>query len=313
MEFDSFDALNELVLQPFSFNPSRFELWQDQKIISSGVTNGCINAKIENDTAEFEFENEELSQFIESQISFDKLVMATDRLRYINIPSNTNIWSNGFDSLETVYGNTRESKIFTEKEPYCCNIFLAKGLLSKITFSFSNPVRLLEFYSEDRQEVFFKNKIHDSNFISNVEIAQTEISNESQIVIFNSVQEFTQLLEKKLLNKFSEETIEENLTIWFDDDFIEYLSYCFQIGIPYLLIKKNFIKSDINLDEKKRLICHLCFLFNANLSMIFCNSNTREYIYDLQELSEQADRCFNLLGDENIESKIDFLYSYYIS
>ena len=49
-------------------------------------------------------------------------------------------------------GATRQSKYFNRNEPYCCNLFIKMGKIAKLTFSFSSPEKLIEFYSETENE-----------------------------------------------------------------------------------------------------------------------------------------------------------------
>jgi hypothetical protein len=58
----------------------------------------------------------------------------------------TNSENMGISMFKMTIGATRDSKHFERNEPYCCNIFLQNGTIAKITFSFSNPEKLIEFY-----------------------------------------------------------------------------------------------------------------------------------------------------------------------
>lgn len=144
--FDKYDDITELEPQPFVFKPYRYELWQDKKIIQSGSTNALIEATVKNGKIYVEIDDSTLFSILKSQTEFDKFVMATDRLRFINIPLNPTVNCAGIKALTMLYGPTRLEKDFVSNEPYCCNIFLFNKRLVKLTFSYSNPVRLLEFY-----------------------------------------------------------------------------------------------------------------------------------------------------------------------
>jgi hypothetical protein len=92
------------------------------------------------------FEDISLKDEIESELIFDELVTAHDRLQLINIPNDTNASNMAIKLFKMTIGSTRDQHYFTRTEAYCCNIFTINKVISKITFSFSNPENLIELY-----------------------------------------------------------------------------------------------------------------------------------------------------------------------
>lgn len=150
--FDKFEPFKVLQKQDFSFRPTRYETWIGGKMVASGKTNSIISAKvvtIENgEKMEVSFNDSELNNELAITNIFDEFITSTDRLQLITIPNETNNENMGILMFKMNIGATRNSKNFSRSEPYCCNLFMQSGKIAKVTFSYSNPEKLLEFYSE---------------------------------------------------------------------------------------------------------------------------------------------------------------------
>ena len=148
--FDNFESYKSVSKQNFSFHPSRFEMWIGGEMVRDGATNQSINAKpviIDNvQKMEITFNDVSLSNELAQNNIFDEFVTANDRLQLLILPAKTNVENTGIMFLKMILGATREIKNFNRNEPFCCNLFLQKGIIVKVTFSYSNPEKLLEFY-----------------------------------------------------------------------------------------------------------------------------------------------------------------------
>jgi hypothetical protein len=148
--WDQFEPFKVVQKQPFAFQPNRFETWLGGKMIGSGRASAVVYADISyHDGAEkmiVKFDEINLKNEIVSEIIFDQFITATDRLQLITIPQVTNGENTAIVMFKMVIGATRAHKNFTDKEPFCCNLFMKNGVVSKITFSFSSPEKLLELY-----------------------------------------------------------------------------------------------------------------------------------------------------------------------
>lgn len=315
MQFDTFDNLNELIPQPFKYIPNRFELWQNQKITRSGLTNGLIETTIKNGKIFIIVNDINLHYLIDEQTEYDKLVCATDRLRIINVPAKTDISCNGIDTLSSIYGPTRSIKIFKETEPYCCNIFLKDGKLAKLSFSYSNPVKLLEFYSQAENESFKKNQIDESNYLNLVSLSNTVLTENFKTFLFSKLNDFSKEISEKITSKFSNNLIRQNLIQWQDDEFMNYVSFSMEIGVVSFIIKNNLLSQLKNSTNLNIVVSFINFNLGSFLSNIFFElglKNDSSLFYTVDELSTLADRSYNLLYDKEIEEKIDFLINYYL-
>lgn len=169
--YDSFEPFKQLDIQEFNFKPNRFEIWKNGQMINSGETNQIISA-IEHQTdngkgALITINDTNLFNSISQENDFDVLMTSKDRLQLIKIPSSGNGDENmGISMFKMTIGATRNHADFQPNEPYCCNLFLQEGSIAKITFSFSTPEKLIEFYSDGKTndnlelEFVFKSSDH---------------------------------------------------------------------------------------------------------------------------------------------------------
>jgi hypothetical protein len=151
--FDTHTPYQFLVPYSFNFQAHRFEEWKNGKMISEGKPiefSGIVFTA--NKTEEDEYisvmalddEFEKLVDFFST--NFEKVFTLHDRIILVSIPPPSNKDIAGILALRETSGVTRFTADFGEKEPYCCSLYTIKGEVFKITFSFSNPERIVEFY-----------------------------------------------------------------------------------------------------------------------------------------------------------------------
>ena len=155
-KFDKFEPFKSLQKQDFAFRPTRYETWKGGKMVDSGKTNSIINARVVNvdgdEKMEVTFNDTKLNSELANRNIYDEFVTANDRLQLITIPNETNSQNMGIQMFKMTIGATRQHKNFNSNEPYCCNLFLLNGKIAKVTFSYSSPEKLVEFYSEQQDE-----------------------------------------------------------------------------------------------------------------------------------------------------------------
>ncbi len=154
--FDRFESSQRIEKQNFEFKPSRYETWIDGKIVSSGITESIISAKIimqdGSEKVEITFLDANLNTELAQKNIFDEFVTGTDRLELIIIPEETEVEIMAMTLFKMMIGATRQRKDFNSNEPFCVNLFLQKGVIAKVTFTFSNPEKLIEFYQDENIE-----------------------------------------------------------------------------------------------------------------------------------------------------------------
>lgn len=168
--FDKFEPYEIIQKQDFAFKPTRYETWMGGKVIASGKTNSIITAKAVyidgEEKMEVSFDDVLLNTELASKNIFDMFLTSTDRLQLITIPNETNHENVAIMMFKMTVGATRQSKNFKRNEPYCCNLFMLSGAIAKITFSYSNPEKLIEFYSElENEEIDLEFVFHSSDHL----------------------------------------------------------------------------------------------------------------------------------------------------
>ena len=152
--FDRYSSYEKIEKQPFTFYPTRYEIWMGRgQMTGSGRTNSPIKASVVNldgsEKVEITFSDLSLIDELAQSNFFDEFVTSFDRLQLFTVPSKTDSTCMGINALLLVVGPTRHRKNFKRNEPYCCNLFTINGSIVKIAFSFSNPEKMIEFYSEN--------------------------------------------------------------------------------------------------------------------------------------------------------------------
>lgn len=154
--FDKHEPFHKIEKQDFSFLPNRYEIWIGGKMIKNGKTNKPLIAKTTTENGYekvvINMQDEDLKNEIAVNNTFDEFVSGADRLQLITIPSETNVSCVGIQAMQMTIGATRDFKAFNGNEPYCCNLFTIDGRIAKITFSFSNPEKLIEFYADEKSD-----------------------------------------------------------------------------------------------------------------------------------------------------------------
>lgn len=92
---------------------------------------------------------------IAQKFVFDVGFSQNDRLTYATIPKESSADCVGIIAIRNVTGVTSNAASNEKNVPYCGNMFLKYGVLVKLTFAFSNPEKLIEFYSSEAEDQIF--------------------------------------------------------------------------------------------------------------------------------------------------------------
>jgi hypothetical protein len=167
--YDKFESFQSLQKQEFAFHPTRYETWKGGKMIKSGKTNSIINVKVVLvegvEKMEVSFNDSNLNNELANKNIYDEFITAHDRLQLITIPNETNSQNMGIQMFKMTIGATRQQKNFNNNEPYCCNLFLIQNKIAKVTFSYSSPEKLIEFYSEQQDKNYETLDIESLKFV----------------------------------------------------------------------------------------------------------------------------------------------------
>lgn len=146
------DLFEKIKKSGFSFTPSNYEIWMVGRCIKSGNAYGEIVAEVmkseitKKTIFQISFSDEELRDDIALLNEFDIFFKSSGRYMMATIPSNkTNNDCIGLTTLRLLKGVTRNHKLFSNNEPFGCSIFTSDEKLSKVSFAFNNPEKLIEF------------------------------------------------------------------------------------------------------------------------------------------------------------------------
>lgn len=157
MQYDNFQPFQTAgTALSFEFPPSRYEVWTSGQKLDSGLISNLIikcNPSLENEeNAQIQLigKNQELD--IYNELLLDFTYTSKDRIYVVTIAHDSNIEDyDSYKSFKTFIPPgfpliTRNFKHYDRDEPYCMSVFSSNGQIAKVSFSFGNNPRLLEFY-----------------------------------------------------------------------------------------------------------------------------------------------------------------------
>ena len=140
----------------FQFMPERYEIWQNGRCFEDKISI-VFNIK-QDEEGKVHVQISENGLNIKSVVIFDMAYTSGNRIYCATVPIDTNI--NNSDAFLSFKRNvplgfnitTRKSKFFDENEPYVFSVFLMQNKLVKVSFSFENNPRIVEFYAKGIRE-----------------------------------------------------------------------------------------------------------------------------------------------------------------
>lgn len=148
--FDSFEPFQQLKLIPLRltgtgttfYNEGKKEFTTNSKI--EVICEPVVSKTTGKEVLSCQIVSEDFHFLITPYQEFDLGFTLHDRFIIATIPNTSNLDCAGIHGLKSIVSATRDRKIFSDKEPYCINLFLRKGAVAKFSFSFCNPERVLE-------------------------------------------------------------------------------------------------------------------------------------------------------------------------
>ena len=150
-QFDEWPSMQDITFQKFSFRAQKYEMWEAGRMVRSGETdltalykcNGGVYNRISIDIILYE---NPLPETLMSNIRFDRAICLPDRIMFYTTAVSANVQNITLVLLSSTVGYTRESKFYEDNEPVVASVFTINQRVVKISFSLSNPDRLIEFY-----------------------------------------------------------------------------------------------------------------------------------------------------------------------
>jgi hypothetical protein len=83
---------------------------------------------------------------IMSSIKFDRATTSGERILFYIAAEQTNVQHTSIQMLSSMLGYTRNYKYYDSNEPIIGSVFTINHNVAKVSFTFGNPERLIEFY-----------------------------------------------------------------------------------------------------------------------------------------------------------------------
>ena len=83
---------------------------------------------------------------IVSQVKFDRATTSGERILFYIAAEQTNVQNTSLYMLSSMLGYTRNHKYYDSNEPIFASVFTINHNVAKVSFTFGNPDRLIEFF-----------------------------------------------------------------------------------------------------------------------------------------------------------------------
>jgi hypothetical protein len=152
-QFDNWPPFQDFSFQQFQFPVDRYEEWKAGRMVASGEVHfniffkynkgGFLNRKVGIDVL---IDRNPMPKKIISQMKFDRATTSGERILFYIAAERTNVENASLSMLSSVLGYTRGHKYYDSNEPIFASVFTINHNVAKVSFTFGNPDRLIEFY-----------------------------------------------------------------------------------------------------------------------------------------------------------------------
>lgn len=150
---DTYNSIQLVSLHDFTFTPTMWSEYQGGKLTSQMKKTHVVikcnkqgRSLLRSERYLFTIESSDSQLMIAPQFEFDRCITSNDRLLCYILPRTTNAEAPVLWTLPAIgIPYTREKKVFSQDEPCAGSIFTEKGRIVKVSFTFGNPERLIEF------------------------------------------------------------------------------------------------------------------------------------------------------------------------
>lgn len=144
---DSFQEFQEITIRAKNyFYPSFYEEYEAGRMVSKGSTAMKIEFYSDIDgSVVCNISSNDLSGKL-SSARFDKCITLHDRILMLSCPQKTNANIMVVTMMRAAIGVTCLERNYKRNEPVVCSLYTDDGRLVKMSFTMSNPERLLELY-----------------------------------------------------------------------------------------------------------------------------------------------------------------------
>lgn len=152
-QFDNWPRFQNFSFQEFHFPVERYEEWEDGRIVASGEVHFIIRFKYNAGgifcrkiSINVTLDNNPMTKKIMSKVEFDRATTNGERILFYVAAEQTNVQNASLAMLSSMLGYTRKYKNYDSNEPIFASVYTINHNVAKVSFSFGNPDRLIEFY-----------------------------------------------------------------------------------------------------------------------------------------------------------------------
>ena len=152
-QFDNWPMFQDFSFQEFHFPVDRYEEWEDGRIAASGEVHFNIRFKYNAGrifsrkiSIDVTLDNNPMPKKIMSKVKFDRATTNGERIMFYVAAEQTNVQNAALAMLSSMLGYTRKHKKYDSNEPIFASVFTINHNVAKVSFSFGNPDRLIDFY-----------------------------------------------------------------------------------------------------------------------------------------------------------------------
>lgn len=152
-QFDNWPMFQDFSFQEFHFPVDRYEEWEPGRIVASGEVHFNIRFKYNSGglfsrktSIDVLLDNNPMPKKIISSVKFDRATTNGERILFYIAAEQTNVQNTALLMLSSMLGYTRDHKYYDSNEPIFASVFTINHNVAKVSFSFGNPDRLIEFY-----------------------------------------------------------------------------------------------------------------------------------------------------------------------
>ena len=152
-QFDNWPMFQDFSFQEFSFPVDRYEEWESGRLTDYGEVHGNIRFEYKRgglfrgkQSIKIMFDNNPMPEKMISEINFDRATTSGERILFYIAAEQTNVQNAALGMLSSMLGYTRSCKNYNPNEPIFASVFTINHNVAKVSFTFCNPDRLIEFY-----------------------------------------------------------------------------------------------------------------------------------------------------------------------
>ncbi len=150
-QYDEWPAMQFFTFDEFTFSSRNFIYYELGSIKRNGLFNcsiyyKCVGGLHSNAGIKVIIKGNPIPNLLMSVLTFDKAICLNDRILLFSTPAETNVNNITLNVLSSEVGYTCDAKYYSSNEPVVASIFTINRNIVKVSFSLSDPDRVIEIF-----------------------------------------------------------------------------------------------------------------------------------------------------------------------